>query len=178
MARTWARILVLLALGAACWPAPSPVLAEESAATAVKPFYRPGEVRNRFDAWEKRARKFEAALTGGYAPAQFAQIAARISLIATDIQTESRELARRYDGLLASKRKRLSESAAKQSVLIELGYGPDDLRYAANVAAYANSLAGRFKKGMDSRPAPPSPAPAPGPATKPTRLPPAPDPMP
>lgn len=174
MTPTWARFLVFLAMAAVCWPLP-PALAraEEGGAAAVKPFYRPGEVRNRFDAWEKRARKFESALNAGYAPERFAGIASRLRLIATDIQMESRELARQYDALLESKRKHAAESEAKQSVLIELGYGPDDLRYAANVAAYAKGLASRFEKRASALVKPPGPAPAPIKAP-----PPAPAPMP
>jgi len=172
MALRRARMLFFLAIAVFfCIQSPPFAKAEQEAGTGVKPFYRPGEVRNRFDAWEKRARKFESALAGGHNPARFAVIAARLRLIAADIQAESRELARQYDALLEAKRKRASESAAKQSVLIELGYGPDDLRYAANVAAYAQGLASRFQTRLDARAAPPSSAPqsikAPPPAPAP-----------
>jgi len=162
MALTGARMLIFLAIAGFFWPRPVLLArAEQEAVTAVKPFYRPGEVRTRFDAWEKRARKFEPALTGGFTPERLSGIASRLRLVATDIQAESRALTRQYDALLEAKRRHASESAAKESVLIELGYGPDDLRYAQNVAAYALSLTDRLQQKLDALPPPPSHSPAP-----------------
>ncbi len=120
----------------------------------VKSHYASGETRNRFQAWEKRARRFEAALTEAYAPAQLEKIAARLEMIAADIAAEANGLRAQYDAALAAKRRTLTGTAAREGAARELGYGPDDLRYAQNVRDYARGLAERVRRRAKARAAP------------------------
>ncbi len=127
---------------------------------ALQTFFRPGEARARFQAWEKRARKFEAALTADPSAVSLGAVTARLRLIVADIEKERAELASRYEASLDEGRKRLTESEAMARTGMELGYGADAVRYADNVAAYARALLKRFEARLSAwTPAAPRTAP-------------------
>jgi len=140
-----AAICLILSAAAIALAGARTARAQQPEPPSLQGYFRPGEAKARFEAWEKRVRKFESALTGTYAPQALSAVADRLRLVASDMERERLELARRYETALDKGRRTMTEAKAVIQAETELGYGADAVRYADNVTAYAKSLADRIE---------------------------------